>query len=98
MYHHRHARALARALTSIPLRHRSCGRRRYGDRIAADLAPARVRTLGSTLGKNPARSSHYPGCDGWHLTSVPARWSASPLVPLPRPGSDPVLAPRAVAR
>lgn len=97
MHHHRHARAVSRTLAPVPLRPRSCGKRWYGDRIAADLALARIRTWGRAMGKDPVRSYHCPGCDGWHLTSVPARWSDRPLVPRPRTESDPVPSPRAVA-
>lgn len=95
MHHHRHALTVARALTPVTERRRSCGKRWYADRIAADLALARIRAWGRALHKDPVRSYHCPGCDGWHLTSVP-RWGAPPI-PRPRPGSDTHLSPRAVA-
>jgi hypothetical protein len=75
VHHHRHARAIARALVPVSLRRRSCGKRWYADRIAADLALALIRARGRALGKDPARSYLCPRCDGWHLTSVPARSS-----------------------
>lgn len=97
MHHHRHALNVARALAPVTERRRSCGKRWYGDRIAADLALARIRTWGRVMRKDPVRSYHCPGCDGWHLTSVPDRWSARLLVPRPRTGSDPIPSSRVVA-
>jgi hypothetical protein len=83
MHHHRHTRTVACALTPVTERRRTCGKRWYGDRIAADLALARIRAWGRALGKDPMRSYSCPGCGGWHLTSVPGR------SPVPRPRTGP---------
>jgi hypothetical protein len=53
MHHHRHALTVARALTPVTERRRSCGKRWYADRIAADPAPARIRTWGRVMRKDP---------------------------------------------
>jgi hypothetical protein len=90
MYHHRHTRTVARALAPVTERRRSCGKRWYDDRIAADLALARIRTWGRALSKEPVRSYLCPGCGGWHLTSVPGR----PPIPRPRTEPRPVSPPR----
>lgn len=97
MHHHRHALTVARSLAPVTERRRSCGKRWYEDRIAADLALARIRTWGRAMRKDPVRSYRCPGCDGWHLTSVPARWGAPPPIPRPRSESDPLATQRAVA-
>jgi hypothetical protein len=52
---------------------RSCGKTWFIDRIAADLALAKIRSHGVARAKDPLRSYHCPRCHGWHLTSAPAR-------------------------
>ena len=86
MHHHRHARTVARALTPVTERRRSCGKRWFDDRIAADLALARIRAWGRAHHKDPVRSYSCPGCGGWHLTSAPRR----PSPPRPRSHPGPV--------
>lgn len=81
MHHHRQARAVARALTLAPLRRRSCGKRHYADRIAADLSLAMIRARGPARGNDPVRSYSCPSCGGWHLTSIPT-WRTT-AVPIP---------------
>jgi hypothetical protein len=87
VHHHRQALAVARALA--PARQhprRSCGKRWYADRIAADLALALIRSRGSARSKDPVRSYHCPTCDGWHLTAI-AAWRSGPHVPRQRASS-----------
>lgn len=75
MHHHRLARATQRALCPRRTRPvRSCGKHRFVDRIAADLAL--VRSHGQALGREPVRSCGCTECDGWHLTSI--RWWREP--------------------
>lgn len=81
MHHHRLARAVHRSMLVHPVPQRSCGKRRYGDRIAADLSLALIRSRGRVRGKDPVRSYRCPICEGWHLTSR-RTWCAS--VPVPR--------------
>jgi hypothetical protein len=53
MHHHRHALTVARTLIPVTERRRSCGKRWYEDRIAADLALARIRAWGRAMRKDP---------------------------------------------
>lgn len=78
MHHHRPARAAQRALCPrrFPRPDRSCGKRRFVDRIAADLALTLIRSQGRALGSEPVRSHPCPQCDGWRLTCV--RWWRAP--------------------
>lgn len=77
MHHHRLARATQRALCPRrPRPVRSCGKRRFDDRIAADLALALIRSRGLALSREPVRSYGCPECGGWHLTSI--RWWREP--------------------
>lgn len=96
MHHHRYARAITRVLHPAPTRRRSCGKRWYGDRIAADLALARIRARGQALGKDPVRSYLCPGRDGWHLTSAPRCRQTGPLIPCPRTESSSAYSPQQV--
>lgn len=85
MHHHRQARVLHRALCPHrPRPERSCGKRRFDDRIAADLTLAFIRSQGRVRGKEPVRSYRCPECDGWHLTSSRS-WCPRPVA-LPRTG------------
>ncbi|MDN5914616.1 MAG: hypothetical protein L0I76_05830 [Pseudonocardia sp.] len=81
MHHHRLAQAVHRSTHVRPVPQRSCGKRRYEDRIAADLSLALIRRHGRVRGKDPVRSYLCPSCDGWHLTSR-RTWCAS--FPAPR--------------
>ncbi|MEQ3540054.1 hypothetical protein WHI96_14590 [Pseudonocardia tropica] len=81
MRHHRLALAAERALHPRVVRERSCGKRRFRDRIAADLALARIRCSGAARYRDPVRSYACPVCRGWHLTS---RRAWTPVVPAPR--------------
>lgn len=83
MHHQRVARAVELALfPNRTSRQVSCGKTRFVDRIAADLALARIRAHGRARGKEPIRSYCCPRCHGWHLTSAPPRrnHSAPPKV------------------
>lgn len=74
MRHQRVARAIERALFSgRPRRQVSCGKTRFVDRIAADLALAGIRAHGRVRGREPVRSYCCPRCHGWHLTSTSPR-------------------------
>lgn len=76
---HRHpTRAMYRALPRHAP-HRSCGKRRFGDRIAAELALGRIAAKGDVRERCPVRTYPCPACSGWHLTSKPAG-----RVPVPR--------------
>ncbi|MFE9736167.1 hypothetical protein ACFYO9_37575 [Streptomyces sp. NPDC005863] len=46
------------------------GKRRYRDRIGAQLALAVIRRRGGQQ-RRETRAYHCHGCDGWHLTSKP---------------------------
>lgn len=46
----------------------SCGKVRYRDRIAAQIALANTRQHRSAK-RNEARAYRCPRCRGWHLTS-----------------------------
>lgn len=81
MHHHRLNRTVHRALQPQLVSQRSCGKRRFPDRIAADLSLALIRAQGRARGKDPVRSYPCPDCDGWHLTSR-RTWRAP--VPAPR--------------
>lgn len=83
MRHHRLALAAERALCSPVVRERSCGKRRFRDRIAADLALARIRCSGAARHRDPVRSYACPTCDGWHLTSR-RTWTTVPVPRRPR--------------
>ncbi|OLT18608.1 hypothetical protein BJF78_00260 [Pseudonocardia sp. CNS-139] len=85
MHHHRQARAVT-AFAPAAERRRSCGKRWYADRIAADLALALIRSRGRARTKDPVRSYHCPTCDGWHLTAIPV-WRSGPHVPQQRTSS-----------
>lgn len=46
------------------------GKRRYRDRIGAQLALAVIKKRTSWKGRE-TRAYHCPTCHGWHLTSKP---------------------------
>ncbi|AZS74843.1 hypothetical protein DDE74_31415 [Streptomyces lydicus] len=75
MLHQRMIRTVQRVPRSLRRRavQRSCGKTWFIDRIAADLALARICSHGVARAKDPLRSYHCPRCHGWHLTSAPAR-------------------------
>ena len=94
VHHHRLSRAVTRALATPPLRLRSCGKRWYADRIAADLSLALIRARGPALSEDPVRSYLCPGRGGWHLTSTPTWRSATICIPRQRTASSSVEAAR----
>ena len=52
----------------------SCTKRRYPDRVSADLVLAVLRRKDSTRrGKQERRAYHCHACNGWHLTSMERR-------------------------
>lgn len=50
-----------------------CGKVRYRDRIAAELALAKIQHQGHRQGKEEKRAYRCAGCRGWHLASNPSR-------------------------
>ena len=58
----------------------ACGKRRYRDEAASDLALARIRDAGDVREKTPQRAYRCPRCRGWHLTSWPATLPGPPGV------------------
>ena len=59
----------------------SCTKRRYPDRVSADLALAVLRRKDSTRrGKQERRAYHCHACNGWHLTSMERRVSDQGLI------------------
>ncbi|WP_181428807.1 hypothetical protein [Modestobacter versicolor] len=46
-----------------------CTKRRYRDEAVAQLALARIQTVGEAREKTPQRVYRCPRCRGWHLTS-----------------------------
>lgn len=51
-------------------------KRRFRDRIAAEMAIQRIATRGVVTDKDPVRAYRCPDCRGWHLTSRRVRGSA----------------------
>ena len=68
------SRSTVPAMYARPGARMSCTKRRYPDRVSADLALAVLRRKDSTRrGKQERRAYHCHACNGWHLTSMERR-------------------------
>lgn len=47
----------------------TCRKRKYRDKIAAELALAGIQHAGAARAKTPQRAYRCPDCGSWHLTS-----------------------------